>query len=71
MLGVMKRLTEKGTKVVVNEPSFPGESYLGNKVFGDWEAFKAMSCVIIANRYSPELEPVMDKVYTRDIYFRD
>ncbi len=71
MLGVLKRLTDKGAEVVIYEPNFPEESYMGNKVLSDWETFKSMSSVIIANRYSPELEPVMDKVYTRDIYFRD
>ena len=29
------------------------------------------SDVIVANRYTKDLEPVMDKVYTRDLYFRD
>lgn len=71
MLGVLKRITEKGAEVVIYEPGFPEESYMGNKVVSDLEEFKAMSNVIIANRYSHELEPVMDKVYTRDIYFRD
>lgn len=71
MLGILKRLTDKGAEVVIYEPNFSEESYLGNKVLSDLETFKAMSSVIIANRYSPELESVMDKVYTRDIYFRD
>lgn len=71
MLGVMKRLAEKGAKMVIYEPGFSEESYMGNMVIDDWEVFKTMSRIIIANRYSPELEPVKNKVYTRDIYFRD
>lgn len=32
---------------------------------------KAMCDVIVANRYNSEIEDVMDKVYTRDLFFRD
>ena len=27
--------------------------------------------VIVANRYSEEINDVLDKIYTRDLYFRD
>ena len=69
--GVMRRLQERGAQTVIFEPTLAEDSFCGSPVIKDWEQFKAMSRVIIANRYSPELEPVMDKVYTRDLYFRD
>ena len=37
----------------------------------DLEEFKAMSDVIIANRFETILEDVKEKVYTRDIFNSD
>ena len=60
--GVMKRIKAKGAQVVIYEPALKEDVFFGSRVLRDWEEFK---------RVSPELEPVMDKVYTRDLYFRD
>ena len=69
--GVMKRIKGRGIQAIVYEPTLEEPTFYNSRVVNDLAAFKRLSDVIVTNRYAQELDDVIQKVYTRDLYYRD
>ena len=69
--GIIKRLKDENVEVVIYEPTLKDDTFADCRVIKDFKEFSNESDIIIANRFESTLEPVKDKIYTRDIFFRD
>jgi len=68
---VMQKLGAMGARIMIYEPTVRGSSFNGYALENDLERFKTASDLIVANRFGKELDDVMEKVYSRDIFGRD
>lgn len=66
--GIMKRIKAKDISVVVYEPNLTKDTFLNSPVLKDIDEFKRASDVIISNRITGDLNDVIGKVFTRDLF---
>lgn len=67
---VIKYLRSENVKVIIYEPTL-SDNFEGLEVINNLDKFKKASDVIVVNRFNNELDDVRDKIYTRDLYYRD
>ena len=71
ILDIIKMVQQAGKTVIIYEPTFREKNFCNCAVVNDLALFKQLSDLIVTNRKAEELEEVKEKVYTRDLYFRD
>ena len=69
--GIMRIMIEKGVKVIIYEPQIKEDEFNGFSVIHSLSEFMDLADVVAANRVTEDLMAYRDKIYTRDIYFRD
>ena len=68
---VILQLRERGVRVIIYEPVTSATEMDGCPVLTNLEQFKTEADIVLANRYDSCLDDISEKVYTRDLYFRD
>ena len=69
--GIMSRLLSHGIRLVIYEPSLQENTFNNIPVLNNLTEFKKISDVIICNRLTSDLSDTQEKVYTRDLFYKD
>ncbi len=68
VIQIIERIKSKGIEIVIFEPTCKEPNFLQSKVIKSLSDFKNKSDVIISNRKSKDLNDVLEKVFTRDLF---
>ena len=71
VLKLIKHLKNGGVRVSIFEPLVKSKEIYGCPVDNNLDKFKSDNSIIIANRLSNEIDDVISKIYTRDIFNKD
>lgn len=71
ILYILEKLVLSHKKIIIFEPLLEVNSFMGCEVIKSLEIFKQQADLIIANRIDEYILDSIEKVYSRDIFYRD
>lgn len=71
VLDIISILKRNNVEILIYEPTIMDEKYNSCDIENNLDIFAEKCDIILANRWNKELDNVVNKVYTRDIYIRD
>lgn len=69
--GLMSRLKKNGVELIIYDPTMIDKEFFGYSVYKDLSSFKSDSDLVVTNRMDKELQDIIPKVFTRDVFGRD
>lgn len=69
--GIIERLKTNNVEIIIYEPTIDKDIFNECKVEKDFNKFKELSDVVLANRMDEKIQEISNKIYTRDLYTRD
>jgi UDPglucose 6-dehydrogenase len=71
IISIHKKISSLGIETIIYEPKILEASFNGSKIQNNIDIFKNSSDLIVTNRISEDLNDVLNKVYSRDIFATD
>ncbi len=65
---IIQRILKSNVQIIIYEPDFDGKEFLNCKVINDFGDFESQADIIVANRKTPEIEKLRNKVFSRDVF---
>ncbi len=68
VINIIKKIKNHKIPIIIYEPLLRKQTFLNSKVITNFTEFAASASIILANRYNEELNPYLEKTFTRDIF---
>ena len=68
VINIIKKNKNHKNPIIIYEPLLRKQTFLNSKVISNFTEFAASASIILANRYNEELNPYLEKTFTRDIF---